>query len=246
VTQTLVRAKGLSKRFLVPWRRGTIFRLLGAFLKREPYRKEFWALQNLYFEIDKGEKLALIGKNGAGKTTLLRILAGIYQESSGEIEVTERPAALFRFQTGLLQDLPVVDNIFLFGAFYGIERGVISRNVELILETSKLQHHALSPMKELSIGQQQQVALSVFFLNPSEFLIFDESLSFIDQDFAHRCKDYFENLFSSKKTVILTSHDNSLLKKYCKTALWLDQGQLHRSGSVEHVMGEYERPLAGL
>ncbi len=238
-----VKTENLSKRFLVLRNRETTFRTLKALIKNEPLREELWVLKNISFEIKKGEKIALIGKNGSGKTTLLRILTDIYSKTSGYLKISATPSALFRFWIGLNMNLSVIDNIYLFGAVHGIKKGFLKSNLNKILETAELGYLRFSLLKELSDGQMQRVAMSVFFQVENDFLIFDESLEFVDKSFAQKCEIYFKKLFYSDKTLVITSHDTSFLRKYCNRAIWLDKGLIRMSGGIDEVIKEYEQFL---
>ncbi|MDD5439656.1 MAG: ATP-binding cassette domain-containing protein [Candidatus Omnitrophica bacterium] len=239
-----IKVEALSKCFFVPNRKVTTLRLFRALIRQEPFKKEYWVLRNISFTIKRGEKVAIIGKNGSGKTTLLRILAGIYDKTSGTIEINNEPRALFKFWIGLLSELSVIDNIYLFGAVYGMGRSYLKDKIDKILETSELYLLRFLPLKDLSMGQRQRLALSVFFQNNSDFLIFDESLAFVDQYFTQKCEIYFRDLYKSGKTVIMTSQDNSFLRKYCNKVFWLDNGMICKSGEAGSVIDEYEQSLA--
>lgn len=236
-----VKAESLSKRFFVLERKETALRALMVLIKRELFKRELWVLRDISFEIKKGEKVAIIGKNGSGKTTLIRILTGIYGKTSGNIEVKVEPKALFRSSTGFNIDLSIIDNIYLFGAVHGMERNFLTGKIDRMLELAGLYPLRFSPLKHLSAGQIQRLALSVFFQNTSDFLIFDECLAFIDQSFVQKCEVYFKDLACSEKTVVIITHDNSFLKKYCRTAIWLDEGNIRMYGDAESVISEYER-----
>lgn len=236
-----VKAENLSKRFLVLKRKETALRTLKALIKHESFKRELWALRDVSFEIKKGEKLAIIGRNGSGKTTLLRILMGIYDKTSGYIKVEGSPRALFKFWIGLNRDLSVIDNVYLFGAVHEMRRAILEHAMHKILKMAELYHLRFSPLKELSMGQCQRLALSVFFQTSVDFLIFDEGLTFVDQGFVQNCEAYFQDLSSSEKTVIMTSQDASFLKRYCKTAIWLDEGHIRMAGRAKEVIGEYKR-----
>lgn len=235
-----VKVDKLYKRFLIIKNRPTVLRTLKALIKSESLRKEFWVLNGISFEVKKGEKLAIIGKNGSGKTTLLRILTGIYEKTSGFLKVECQPRALFNFWIGFNSELSVIDNIHLFGAIHGIKRDILSSRTSNILEMSELGNLVFCPLKELSLGQQQRLALSVFFQTASDFLIFDESLAFVDQSFAQKCEDYFQKIFIPENTIIMTSNNSSFLRRHCKTALWLDEGRIRAHGEVGAVLAEYE------
>lgn len=235
-----VRAEKLSKRFFILKRKGTALRVLKALAGREPIKKEYWALRDISFEMRKGEKLAIVGKNGSGKTTLLRIISGIYGKTAGEIEVKSEPKALFKFWVGLNGELSVIDNIYLFGAFHGMGRDYLKERISGIIEISELYDLRFSALKGLSVGQMQRLALAIFFQISNDFLIFDESLTFVDQGFVQKYDEYFKELYSSEKTIIITSHDSSFLRKYCKTALWLEKGRIRMYGEARDVIDKYD------
>jgi ABC-type polysaccharide/polyol phosphate transport system ATPase subunit len=235
-----VRAVDVCKSFYVLKERRTLLRTARALCAGEFLRKKTSVLHNLNFEIRKGEKYALVGCNGSGKSTLLRLICGMYEISSGALEVFTKPQALFRSWVGFNGDLPVLDNIRLYGAVHGLPRAVMEREAEGILEISKLSQLRYAPVKDLSEGQKQRLALSVFFHVDSDLLIFDESYTRIDTEFAGVCDHYFRSLRSSHKAVIMTSHDSSLLKRYCETAIWLHAGGIRRRGEIESVIADYE------
>lgn len=236
-----VKLEGVSKRFFVLKRRHTLLSTARALIKHEGLKRELWVLRDVSFEIANGEKVALIGKNGSGKTTLLRILTGIYDKTAGDLKVKSPPMALFRLLIGLNGLLPVVDNIYLIGALYGIHRDILKDKEDEILKIAGLKHLEFSPLKMLSVGQQHRLALSVFFQAKNDFFIFDESTAFVDLEFVHICDEYFKKLFSSETTVIMTSHDEVLLKKYCDTAIWLDEGRICMRGPSGDVIDAYSK-----
>jgi ABC-2 type transport system ATP-binding protein len=241
MNQVCVKAENLSKRFLILQSKDTAFKFIRAFLSDGCLKKEFWALKDISFEIRKGEKVALIGKNGSGKTTLLRVISGIYKNTSGVIETKEIPHLLFSLWSGLMWDLSVIDNIYLFGALHGMPRAFIKERLTQIIEMSGLTRFCYSPLKDLSTGQIQRLTLSAFFLVSADFLILDESLTFVDQGFTQKCEKYFSEIHSSAKTVIIASHDASFLKKYCNRALWLEDGRLRMDGKIDEVIAAYEQ-----
>lgn len=236
-----VRADRLSKRFRVPAGRSTVLRRLRALARGDPLGRERWVLRDLSFEVRTGEKLALVGKNGAGKTTLLRLLSGIYRQTSGALAVRGRPTALFSCDIGFIRDLSVLDNVYLFGAVYGIGRDVLTPRAADILVRAGVEDLAHAPLRDLSVGQVQRLALSIFSQTASDFLLFDEVLANVDHGFRRESERFFGLLTRSDRTVIMTSHDTSILRQYCERALWLDEGRARRIGPVDDVIDEYER-----
>jgi ABC-type polysaccharide/polyol phosphate transport system ATPase subunit len=236
-----IRVDKLSKRFFVFTKRQTAFQTLIDLVCHRPFKREFWALSDISFEIKKGEKIAIIGKNGSGKTTLLRILTKIYRQTSGHVEVNETPRAVFRFWSGFTADLSLIDNIYFCGAIFGIEKKYLEKNIQSILELAELYELRFNPLKMLSSGQAHRLALSVFFNCEDKLLICDEILAFVDVGFAKKCHLFFENLHSSNKTLLMTSHDNAFLKRYCDKAIWLEGGELRMFGEINDVIDKYEK-----
>lgn len=241
MVNTYIEVSKLAKRFFVPKQRLTVFCILKAWMRKESLRREFWALRDISFSIYKGEKLAIIGKNGCGKTTLLRLLAGIYERTSGQLIAHSQPSALFRWGVGFNGELSVVDNVYLFGAFYGMNRQNLKKYMGDILRVAELEELSFISLKGLSAGQLQRLAFSIFMHVENDFLIFDESLAFLDQSFAQKCDVYFSKLCASGKTVIISSHDIDFLRKYCQKALWLEAGHIRMWGQAQQVLSAYEK-----
>lgn len=239
-----VRARGLTKRFRVLRRQRTLLRVLRALGDPSSLRKELLALDDVSFDVAAGEKLALVGRNGSGKTTLLRVLAGIYERTAGELWMAAEPRPLFSHSIGFAGELPVESNIFLYGAMHGMERAFLRPRTDAILDLAGLQDLRFALLKELSTGQRQRLALSVFFQVPSPFLVFDEALTNVDQGFLRTCERWFEDLAASDRTVVMTGHDSRWLRRHCRTALWLDGGRLRMRGPADEVLDAYDRSFA--
>ena len=240
MSDIIVKADKLSKSFHVRKNEKTFLRTVKSFFKAKHESDELYILKDISFEIKRGDKVAIIGRNGCGKTTLLRILAGTYDLTSGYLSVNEIPISLFKSAVGTCSELAVVDNVYLFGAIYGLERVFLKEKMDEILEVAELTHLAFCPLKELSSGQVVRFAFSVFSLVEGNFLMFDESLMSVDMGFAEKCRTYFKNLASSDKTIIMTSHNTHFLYDYCKIALWIDGGRIRMYGETGDVINAYE------
>jgi ABC-type polysaccharide/polyol phosphate transport system ATPase subunit len=201
---------------------------------------ELWALRNLSFSIAPGEKVALVGRNGSGKTTLLRLLAGIIEPSEGNLGIASEPLALFKFWIGQNADLPVLDNIRLFGAVCGLKREELAPRIPEILEIADIRDLEYAPLHDLSLGQRQRLALSIVFQARADFLIFDETFVHVDQWFFRECRSFFDRLAASPRTMIITSHDHGFLKAHCRRALWLEKGRLRLDGEAAAVIEAYD------
>jgi ABC-type polysaccharide/polyol phosphate transport system ATPase subunit len=241
MSDIIVKAENISKSFHVRKNEKTFLRTVKSFFRLKHESDELWVLKDMSFEVKKGDKIAIVGRNGCGKTTLLRILAGTYNLTSGHLLVNENPVSLFKSTVGTCNELAVVDNVYLFGAIYGLDRSFLKVKMDEILGVAELTRLAFCPLKELSSGQVVRFAFSVFSIVEGNFLMFDESLMSVDMGFVEKCKTYFKNLISSDKTVIMTSHNTHFLNEYCKIALWIDDGHIRMSGEAREVIGAYER-----
>jgi ABC-type polysaccharide/polyol phosphate transport system ATPase subunit len=241
VNAPAVRLDRVAKRFMIPRTQRTTLRVVRALLRREGLRRELWALQDVSFAIAPGERLALIGRNGCGKTTLLRLLSGILAPTSGTIALASPPRALFSTAIGFSQELTVADNVFLFGAIHGLVRHRLAPRQEEIIARAGITHLMHAPLKDLSMGQVQRLALSVFAETSERFLIFDEVLGNVDRGFARTADGYFRALAQSGRTLVMTSHDPAFLGAYCDRAIWIDAGRVHLDGPFDDVMRAYER-----
>ncbi|MCX6554442.1 MAG: ATP-binding cassette domain-containing protein [Candidatus Aminicenantes bacterium] len=240
MNEPLIQASHVAKRYRVLKRQRSTLRALKALWGPEKLTMEVWALRDLSFTIKRGEKVAVIGRNGSGKTTLLRLISGIIDPSRGSIEVAAEPLALFKFWIGQNADLPVIDNIYLFGAVCGMKRRQTEPLVAKILDSADIKKLGFAPLHDLSLGQRQRLALSIVFQAPADFLVFDETFVHVDQAFIRECNAFFVRLAESTRTMVITSHDHDFLKKYCQRALWLDKGQIRLDGPAAEVIAAYE------
>jgi len=236
----MVRLEHVGKRFLVPRAQRTALRVLRALVRGDSLREEFWALRDVSFELPVGGHVALIGRNGSGKTTLLRLLAGILAPTIGTLDVASRPRALFSTSIGFSNELSAADNVFLFGAVHGMTRPSLTHRLEAIIQRAGLDELRHAPLKDLSMGQMQRLALSVFAETPERFLVFDEVLGNVDRGYARTADAYFRRLAAEGRTVVMTSHDPAFLRPYCERAIWIEKGRVHRDGPFDPVMREYE------
>jgi ABC-type polysaccharide/polyol phosphate transport system ATPase subunit len=241
VSAPAVRLEHVAKRFLIPHTQRTTLRVVRSLLRREALRRELWALEDVSFTLEHGTRLALLGRNGSGKTTLLRLLSGILAPTAGSITLATQPRALFSTTIGFGAELSVADNVFLFGAVHGLTRRTLEPRCDAIIERAGIPHLTHAPLKDLSVGQVQRLALSVFAETTGSFLIFDEVLGNVDRGFARTADAYFRSLAASGRTLVMTSHDPAFLAAYCERAIWIDAGRVRRDGPFDDVMRDYER-----
>ena len=200
---------------------------------------EFWALRNISFRIDHGERVGIVGGNGAGKSTLLRLLARIYPPSSGTVEVRGNVAPLIEMGAGFNIELSGFDNILYNGAMLGFTRPQMLSKVEAIHEFTGLREFADLPLKYYSSGMYMRLAFAIATEIDPEILIIDEALGVGDAAFQERAKDRIFKLLGRSHAVILVSHDMTSLRQLCTRGLWLRQGQLVADGPIEPIIEQY-------
>lgn len=229
----------VSKTFKIPHEK--VSSLRGAFvnvLKKGGY-EEFNALDNVSFEVKKGEFFGIIGRNGSGKSTLLKILAGIYQADKGRVHINGRISPFLELGIGFNPELSGRDNIYLNAAVLGLSHKKIIEKFDSIVEFSELERFIDQKLKNYSSGMQVRLAFSVAIHANREILLMDEVLAVGDSSFQRKCLNEFNKYKEMGKTVVLVSHDISTIQKYCDRVLLLENGKIVSIGKSDEVVHEY-------
>jgi ABC-type polysaccharide/polyol phosphate transport system ATPase subunit len=199
---------------------------------RRSYGREFWALRDVSFEVNRGEALGIIGRNGSGKSTLLQIIAGTMAPTEGEVQVSGRIAALLELGSGFNPEFTGRENVFLNGAILGIERAEVERRFDDIAAFADIGSFIDQPVKTYSSGMVMRLAFSVAASIEPEILIVDEALSVGDVYFQHRCMRRIKQLVDAGTTLLFVSHATDTVKRFCQRGLWLDSGVAHYFGEA--------------
>jgi len=206
---------------------------------RKRYHREFWALKGINFDIPKGEVVGIMGRNGSGKSTLLQIIASVLSATSGDITVNGRVSALLELGAGFNPEFTGRQNVLLIGAIMGVSREEMLERMPAIMAFSDIGEFFDQPMKIYSSGMFVRVAFAAsVHVDPDVFII-DEALAVGDAKFQHKCFQRLADLKAQHKTVILVTHNASLVTSYCDQAFLLDSGQLIASGDPGHVVDKY-------
>lgn len=234
-----IKAENLSKTFSLPHEK--IDTMKGVFVnlfKKKTYEK-FSALDNISFEVKRGEFFGIIGRNGSGKSTLLKILAGIYRADCGKLTINGRIAPFLELGIGFHPELSGRDNIYLNGSVLGLSRKKINRKFEAIVAFSELERFIDQKIKNYSSGMQVRLAFSIAIHANREILLMDEVLAVGDTNFQHKCIAEFGKYKQLGKTVILVTHDLGTVQKYCDRSMLLRDGQIKIIGDPELVGNTY-------
>ena len=213
-------------------------------LRRKSFHREFWALREVSFEVEKGTSLGIIGQNGSGKSTLLQILAGILQHNEGHCQIEGKVAALLELGAGFNFEFTGLENVYLNGSVLGLSRAQIDACLDQILEFAEIGDFIHQPVKTYSSGMFMRLAFAVAVHVDPEILLVDEALAVGDLIFQHRCIQRMRQLRNAGKTIVLVTHDLEAVSRFCDRALLLDGGVVLSQGEPEDVILRY-RKLVG-
>jgi lipopolysaccharide transport system ATP-binding protein len=198
-----------------------------------------WALQNINFEVKRGDVVGIIGKNGAGKSTLLKILSKVTAPTRGQIKIKGRIASLLEVGTGFHPELTGKENIFLNGAILGMTKAEVKRKLEEIIDFSGVEKYIDTPVKRYSSGMYVRLAFAVAAHLEPEILIVDEVLAVGDAEFQKKCLGKMKDVSSQGRTVLFVSHNMSAVLSLCGKAILLDSGKCTGYDSTESIVGKY-------
>lgn len=210
-------------------------------LKRQLMFQEFWALNNVSFDIKRGESVGLIGLNGSGKSTLLKIIAGVLKPTKGRVNVYGTIAPLIELGAGFDVELSAKENIYLNGAILGYSRKEIKEKFEDIVDFAQLWEFIDVPIKNFSSGMIARLGFSIATISNPDILIVDEILSVGDLPFQRKCEKRIDEVTKAGATVILVSHSLEQVRDICKKAVWLEKGTMVCHGNVNEVVSEYQK-----
>ncbi len=238
--ENIVEIHKISKTFKLPHERHTSIKsaLLNFYRKNKSYEEQR-VLKDISFKIKKGEFFGIVGRNGSGKSTLLKLLAGIYMPGSGKIQVNGSLTPFIELGVGFNPELTGRENVFLNGALLGFNRKEMTAMYEDIVSFAELERFMDQKLKNYSSGMQVRLAFSIAIRANSDILLIDEVLAVGDAIFQKKCFNYFKELKRLKKTVILVSHDASILQEYCDRGVLLERGGIVSEGRISSVVKDY-------
>lgn len=197
------------------------------------------ALQDLNFELNKGDRIGLIGANGAGKSTLLRVLSRIYVPTKGSFDYSGNIASLIEISLGTDQEATGRENIFLRGALLGISNKVLKDKVNEIIDFSELNEFIDMPIRTYSSGMLLRLAFSVSTIIKPEILLMDEWLSIGDESFKQKADSRLAELVHSTDIFVIASHSRELIEKNCNRVIYLKNGRIDYDGAPENACSAY-------
>lgn len=208
-------------------------------LTKKIYHKKFYALNNISFNIKKGESLAIVGTNGSGKSTLLKIITGILNPTEGKVITNGKIAALLELGAGFNPEYTGIENIYLSGTLMGYSKAEMDQKLDRIIQFADIGDFVNQPVKSYSSGMFVRLAFATQIFSEPDILIVDEALSVGDLRFQQKCYRAMEELMKNK-TVIIVTHDPSAVLRFCKRAIWIEKGNLMYDDNANTVLKKYQ------
>jgi len=203
-------------------------------------KEEFWALKDINFEVQKGDRIGVVGRNGAGKSTLLKVLSRITEPTKGKISIKGRISSLLEVGTGFHPELTGRENIFLNGAILGMHRAEIKKKFDEIVEFAEVEKFLDTPVKRYSSGMYVRLAFAVAAHLESEILVVDEVLAVGDTQFQSKCLGKMQDVSREEgRTVLFVSHNMAAISKLCNRGILLNNGQVVENSDIDHIVDSY-------
>lgn len=240
-----IRVENLSKRFeIFDQPRDRLKQMIVPRIQRgigkppSQYFKEFWALKDVSLEVKWGDTVGIIGRNGSGKSTLLQNICGTLTPTVGKVETNGRVAALLELGSGFNPEFTGRENVYLNASLYGLSEAQVDERFEKIEKFAEIGDFIDQPVKTYSSGMMVRLAFAVIVHVDADILVVDEALSVGDAIFTQKCMRFIRS-FQERGTLLFVSHDASAIQNLCKSAIWLANGEVRRTGSAKEVSEAY-------
>lgn len=236
-----IRIEGLTKEFVRSGGHRTLFRVLRSLADNKRVEERHPSLDGIDLEVPRGGILGIIGENGAGKTTLLKTIAGLYRATSGRITINGEVALLAGLGAGMVDDLTVSDNIWLYGAICRIPRSTTAARFGDLLRWAELEGFAAAELRTLSMGMRTRLAFAIAMNIESPTVLMDEAFSAGDQRFQEKCNTFFAESKLSGRTFLIATHNLEFVREFCERTLWIHRGRVKELGPTAKVLDDYNR-----
>ena len=213
-------------------------------LKRQIHYTEFWALNDVTFSVEKGDRVGILGLNGAGKSTLLKVIAGVFKPTEGTVTRKGKLAPLLELGAGFDKEYTGRENIYLYGAVLGYSKKFIDEKYDEIVKFSELGDFIDVPVKNYSSGMRSRLGFSIATVVAPKILILDEVLSVGDAKFRKKSERKIKSMFDSGVTVLFVSHSLEQVMRLCNKAMILDHGKMTAYGDIEEIAPIYQNMLS--
>ena len=235
-----INVKNVSKKFrLYHEKRTTIYESILGSVNRKPHYETLQVLDNISFNVKKGESFGIVGRNGSGKTTLLRILSKIYQPDSGSVETNGIVVPVLALGLGFHPDLTAITNIYQSSILLGISKKQIKEKIDDIIKFAELEKFADTKIKNFSSGMAMRLAFSTAVQVDPAVLLLDEVMAVGDINFQKKCLDVMLDFKKRGKSIVLVSHGPDSIQSFCDRAMFIKDGSIDIIGKPDEVIDSY-------
>jgi lipopolysaccharide transport system ATP-binding protein len=253
MNNSVIKVDGVSKKYCQTLRHTMSYGVkdlacsfLGISQQSEQLRPgEFWAVNDVSFEVKPGETVGIVGSNGSGKSTILKMLNGIFMPDMGRIEITGRVGALIEVGAGFHPMLTGRENIYVNGAIYGMGKNEINRKFDEIVDFSGIGEFIDLPVKHYSSGMYVRLGFAIAVFSDLDIMLIDEVLAVGDIAFQHRCYEKILEFKNNEKAIVLVTHDMDAVVRHCDHSILVNQGKLLKQGTPQSVVNRYRDLLDG-
>jgi ABC-2 type transport system ATP-binding protein len=240
VDEPIIVAKRLGVRFVRNRRRNLKLReffVQGG--RRRPRMDDFWALRDISFVINSGDAVGVVGRNGTGKSTLLKLIAGVLIPDEGTVATYGRVAPLLELSAGFATDLTGRENVQIVAALHGLSRAEVKERMASILEFSEIRDFIDTPVRHYSTGMRVRLGFAVIAQLSHPILLVDEVLAVGDNDYRVKCYATIERMLGEGRTLVLVSHNESDLRRFCNRGIYISSGSIEVDGTLDEAMAAY-------
>ena len=247
MSENSINVKNVSKKFrLYHEKRTTLFESIVGSVNRKPHYEILQVLDDISFNVKKGESFGIVGRNGSGKTTLLRILSNIYQPDCGSIETKGIVVPVLALGLGFHPDLTAITNIYQSSILLGISKKQIKEKIDDIIKFAELEKFADTKLKNFSSGMQMRLAFATAVQVDPAVLLLDEVIAVGDVNFQKKCLAVMKDFKKRGKSIVIVSHSSTSIKELCDRAMFLKDGSIEIIGNPNDVINSYENYMSNL
>lgn len=239
MSDNVIEVKNVWKKFKIYHDKPHTLKDKVLFWNRNKYEVR-WVLEDISFEVKKGESIGIIGKNGSGKSTLLKLLTKIIYPNKGSINMKGRVAGLLELGAGFHPDLSGRDNIYINASIFGLSKKEIDKAFQKIVDFAELQDFIDNPVRTYSSGMYMRLAFAVAINIHADILLIDEILAVGDISFQEKCLNKLKEIKKSGVTIVIVSHSLEQIERFCDKSIWIHSGQIAALGKCEVVHKKYK------
>jgi ABC-2 type transport system ATP-binding protein len=234
-----IEVRNVTKTFRIPEHRIDTLKERMVNPLARPAHRELHALQDVSFDVRRGEFFGIVGRNGSGKSTLLKVLASIYRPDTGRVRMAGRMAPFIELGVGFNPELTARENIVLNGVLFGLSRRHASTMIDAVLDFAELREFIDLKIKNYSSGMMVRLAFAIMVQADADIMLIDEVLAVGDASFGQKCMDIFYQRRAAGKTIVLVTHDMATVQAMCHRAVLLHDGEMRYQGASEEAASKY-------